>query len=244
MYRALIVDDERLARVVMRDLLAEHADIEVVGEADSVEFAARLLKKLTPDLVFLDIEMPDGSGFELFERVKVSSHVVFVTAYDEHALRAFEVNALDYLVKPVDPAHVERALTRFRRLWRLPPELERPRPERRLALDDIACLQEARCMTFARVGEITRVCAADEYAEVHLTSGEAVLVSTRLSRWEERLPECFVRVHRSILVNLHHVMRIEQVGGAWVVHLRGADTTLAMSRRYAQALRKRLNDAG
>ncbi len=101
--RALIVDDERLARRELSFLLQNHPEIEVVGEAGSVKEAAQAVERLRPDLIFLDIQMPRENGFELFERTPVAAAVIFVTAHDEFALRAFEVNALDYLMKPVNP---------------------------------------------------------------------------------------------------------------------------------------------
>ena len=111
---ALIVDDERLARQELRALLAVHPEVQVVGEAASVDEAARHLAREQPDVVFLDIQMPGESGFDLFARAPVSSRVVFVTAHDAHALRAFDVNALDYLLKPVVPARLAESIARLR----------------------------------------------------------------------------------------------------------------------------------
>ena len=116
MIRVVIVDDERLARAALAQLLRARDDVTIVGEAESVETAVLQIATCDPDVVFLDIKLPDGIGFDVFDRVSVRAHVVFVTAYGDHALRAFEVNALDYLVKPAQPAHIERALARARGL--------------------------------------------------------------------------------------------------------------------------------
>ena len=107
--RVLIVDDTRLARQELRTLLADHAEVEIVGEADDVPAACEAIERLRPDLVLLDIQMPSGTGFDVLDRIGVAPLVVFTTAYDQYALRAFEANALDYLLKPVGPARLSEA---------------------------------------------------------------------------------------------------------------------------------------
>jgi two-component system LytT family response regulator len=111
---ALIVDDERLARLDLRHVLAAHTDVEIVGEAANASEAEAQIQALKPDVVFLDIRMPDGSGFDLLERLESSPNVIFTTAYDEYALKAFEVNALDYLLKPIAADRLHAALERVR----------------------------------------------------------------------------------------------------------------------------------
>ena len=113
MTRALIVDDERLARVALRGLLEDHGGIEVVGEADSVATARQRIAELHPDLIFLDVQMPGGAGFELFQD-KLEAKVIFCTAYEQYAVRAFEVNAVDYLLKPFDKKRVAQAVNKAR----------------------------------------------------------------------------------------------------------------------------------
>ena len=235
-YRALIVDDERLARAGLRKLLEAREDLEVVAEASNVDLAIESLEKHKPDVMFLDIQMPDASGFELFDRVEVRAHVVFVTAYSEHALRAFEVNALDYLVKPVDPRDIERALSR------LGTEPLSPRDDSKLlTLDDVVVLHEGQRIRFARVAEIVFIASADDYSEVHLASGTTVLVGVTVKRWEERLPSVrFARIHRSFLVNVAFINDVIQESGQWRVNLRtkNREKTLPMSRRFAQSLKR------
>ncbi|MEL6188510.1 MAG: response regulator, partial [Myxococcota bacterium] len=184
MTTALIADDERLARVALLSLLSSHPEIEVVGEADSVASTVTELARLSPDLLFLDIQMPDGFGFEVFERTKVGCPVIFVTAYDAHALRAFEVNALDYLLKPVEPDKLRRALERVGQ-----PRARIPPREDAYAAGDLICLTQGRTMKFARVEEIVAVFAADDYVEIQLASGYRALLPQRLREWQRRLPE-------------------------------------------------------
>jgi two-component system LytT family response regulator len=234
MLRALIVDDERLARVALRGLLEERGDVEIVGEADGVAAARLRLAELKPDVVFLDVQMPGGSGFELFGE-GLHTKVVFCTAYEQYAVRAFEVNALDYLVKPVSPEQVDRALKRLQ----LPAEPNRE--DAPLGLDDLVALREAHALRFAPAREIAFIVAADDYSEVHLATGKPALVDVTLRRWEARLPRAdFVRVHRSTLVNLHHVERVEYADERWQVVLKHGAAPLPVSRRIGRELLDRL----
>lgn len=234
MIRALIVDDERLARVALRNVLEERGDVEVVGEADSVGAAREKLQALAPDVVFLDVQMPGGSGFELFKD-EVRAKVVFCTAYEQYAVRAFEVNALDYLVKPVAPEQVDRALRRLVRPAEMQPDVSEP-----LEADDLVALRETRGLRFTKVRDITYIQAADDYSEVRLVDGATALVNVPLRRWEARLPAAdFVRIHRSSLVNLRHVEEVQHVDGRFQVVLRGGPA-LAVSRRMASELKQRL----
>ncbi len=242
--RVFIVDDERLARMALRDVLADHADVTIVGEADSVDSAVAGITRCDPDVVFLDVQLLDGNGFEVLERVAVRGHVVFVTAYGNHALRAFEVNALDYLVKPFEPDRVRLALARAAVTTRggsiAVHTGDAEAPSGRFRAGDRICLQDARSIKFCRVHELAFVQAADSYAEMHLVSGSVVLVSQRLKYWEERLPDTFCRVHRSTLVNLDLVDELRLTRHGWQLLLRGQPEPLAVSRRLVPALKTRL----
>ena len=236
--RVLIVDDEPPARFALADLLADRSEVEVVAEAESIKSAVRAIERLDPDIVFLDIELPDGSGFELFEKTALRARVVFLTAFAEYAVRAFEVNALDYLLKPADPERLDRALLRIRK-----------EPSKgwasRLERDDLVCLQEGKKMRFRRVSDIVFIQAADYFSEVHLAEGTVALVPESLRSWKQRLPETFGRVHRSTLVNLDCVDALEQVeDGGWQVRLLRPALTLPVSRRFAQALKARFQGSG
>jgi two-component system LytT family response regulator len=244
MWRVLIVDDERLARLALRSLLEDRSDVAVIGEADSVASARDMLQSLRPDVIFLDVQMPGGSGFELVQP-DIEAKVVFCTAYEPYAVRAFEVNALDYLVKPAGPEQVERAL---RRLGQAAPPVAAPAVPHAvpidasgpLRVDDFVLLQEAKRARFVRVREITHIQAADDYSDVHLRDGSHALVDVTLRRWEGRLPaQCFVRIHRSSLVNLGHIASLQQVEGHWRVLLREG-AVLDVSRRMYGELKERL----
>jgi two-component system LytT family response regulator len=231
--RALIVDDERLARVELSRLLAARPEVEVVGEAADAAEAARRIAELRPDVVFLDVQMPGRSGFDLLDDVDGGFEVVFVTAYDAHALRAFEVNALDYLLKPVNPARLAETIARL-----VSRPAERP-TDRRLEGDDYLFLSGDRRPRFVKVSTIACIRGADDYTEIVLAGGDTSLVHRPLKDWEARLPEKrFVRVHRTAIVNLDFVERVERAGDEhFQIVLRGIAGPVPMSRRHAARLK-------
>jgi len=233
---AVIVDDERLARNEMRSLLAVHPEIQVIGEAESLDSAVEVIEREKPDVVFLDIQLSGASGFDLLERMTDEVAVVFVTAYEQHALRAFEVNALDYLLKPVTPERLAAAIEK----------LERPKPpsgfKGPLEYDDRLFLMLDDRMAFLRIDSIKFIAAAGDYSHVHVVSGKKHLVLKPLKEWEARLPgNYFLRIHRSTVVNMEHVERLEPWSNyGYRVYLRGVDEPLVMSRRYALKAKDRL----
>ena len=229
-FRALIVDDERLARRELRKLLAAHQDVTVVGEADSAEQAVEQIREQRPDVLFLDIQMPDGSGFDVLDRFDASAHIIFVTAYDRHAIRAFEVNALDYLLKPVHPDRLARAVARLSKPERPPPPSDTP-----FAYTDRVCLTNRTRMRLLPLREITYIAAAGDYSEVHTVDERTILSSRTLQSWEDVLPAPhFARIHRSTIINLNGVVAIERTTHyAYHVRLRHVEQPLRMSRRYA-----------
>jgi two-component system LytT family response regulator len=235
----VIVDDERLARRELRTLLQEaHAGrIRVVGEAASVEEAAKLVRATDPDAVFLDIHLGEESGLDLLPAIGEDTHIVFVTAYDRYAIRAFEVNALDYLLKPVVPERLAETVERLES--RTPAAEERPGP---LAYEDRMFLRLDERRRFLRVGDIVAAVADRDSSILHLPDGEKARASRSLKEWEDRLPDrSFVRIHRSTIVNLEHVERLEDwTHGSYLVYLHGTREPFRMSRRFAARVRARL----
>jgi two-component system LytT family response regulator len=237
MHRALIVDDERLARRELAYLLREHPEIEVVAEAGSVAEAAAAVGRTRPDLVFLDIQMPGESGFELFDRTRLVARVIFVTAHDRFALRAFEVNALDYLMKPVHPARLRQAIGRFLGNGAPPP---RPGPAR-LGYEDSVLVSVDQAPRFVAVAAIACILAEGDYTRLVGVNGVIGLVLKPLKDWEQLLPERhFARIQRSAIINCAQVARFEPwFNGACQVHLKPLAQPLVMSRRYARSFRTR-----
>jgi len=235
-HKALIVDDERLARRELIYLLRLHPEIEVVAEAATIAEALEAMDKTSPELLFLDVQLPGESAFDLFDRTNVLAHVVFVTAFDQFAVRAFEVNALDYLVKPVNPERLGQAISRF--LTRTRP----PVPEKaRLRYEDQVLLQIGETPRFVKLASVACVLAEGDYTRVVTTSGPLGLVLRPLKDWERLLPERhFCRIHRSTLINCEQVVKIEPwFSGSYRVHLRGLEEPLTMSRRHASSFRSR-----
>ena len=242
--RALLVDDERLARAELRELLRAHPEVEVVGEADGVAAGLAQVEALRPDLLFPDVQMPGEGGFGLLARLpEARPEAVFVTAYDAFALRAFEVNALDYLLKPVHPERLARALARLPSEGRERAVAERAQEaaRKKLGEEDLLYLEDGARSRFVRVGQVVAVCGAGDYSEVVSADGRRTLSPRPLKEWEARLPErSFARIHRSALVNVGYVERVERAAsGGGEVFVRGLPEALPLSRSHAASLRER-----
>ena len=235
--RVVIVDDARLARHELQHLLAAHPGVECVGLADDVPAARTLIAQTQPDLVLLDIQLPSGSGFEVLDGLAPVPAVVFTTAYDQYAVQAFAANALDYLLKPVQPQRLAQALAKVEqaRATPLPPS-----SEERLTPDARVFLREGERCCFVEVRRISRVVVDGNYARVWF-DGQSLLLARSLSALEARLPQAlFFRVNRNTLVNLGQVRSVE-LGIAEGYQLGLADgCTVEVSRRQARELRERL----
>jgi two-component system, LytTR family, response regulator len=231
--RALIVDDEPLARDGMRMLLAEYPDIQLVGEAGNGADALALVDEVEPDLMFVDVQMPGMSGLELAAALPEdrTPTIVFVTAYDEFALRAFDVHALDYVLKPIDELRFAEAVRRARAQHqlgarRLPPITEPPVRPSKLSIRD------GDSIVFVPVDDIDWVEAADYYVEIH-AGDRSYLMRETMQRLQTLLDDRFVRIHRSRLVNRDRVreVRWETRGEMVVVTTSGVVLKVARSCR-------------
>lgn len=208
--RALIVDDEELARRLVREYLRAHPDIEVAGESRNGLEAVADIESLAPDLIFLDIQMPKLSGLEVLEATERRSGVIFTTAFDEYAIKAFELLAVDYLLKPFSQERFDEALARARKLvGRRAPALDRllaqpvPKLERLI-------IRDRGHVHVVPVADIHYVEAEDDYIEIH-TADRSFLKTQRLSDLEAQLdPRRFVRVHRSYLINIDKLKSLER----------------------------------
>jgi two-component system LytT family response regulator len=234
--RALVVDDEPLARRNVTVLLRGDPDIESIEECGSGAAAIEAIRRRKPDLVFLDVQMPECDGFDVLEMLgaDLPRTVIFVTAYDEYALRAFEAGALDYLLKPFDDARFHRALHRAKDKLAHYGPLE-SRPARRLVVRSPGRLQ------FVNVADIDWVEAASYYACLHVGSDTHIIRRT-LSELEQDLGEAtFIRIHRSIIVNLDRIQGLElQSGGEYEVVLK-SKARLKLSRRFRKRLQERMD---
>ncbi|MQA38719.1 LytR/AlgR family response regulator transcription factor [Rugamonas aquatica] len=232
--RALIIDDERLARDELRRLLLEHPQVEIVGEAAGVQEGLQQIARLSPELIFLDVQMPDGSGFDLLTALEQPPTVIFTTAYDRYAIRAFDVSALDYLLKPVDPPRLAQALQK-----RLPAPVaaaaEPPPPQ-----DGKVFIKDGERCWFVALDDIVLFESEGNYTRVYFDHHRPLLLRS-LSQMEARLDAAkFMRISRSQIVNLARVTGIAPApAGGMALTLQG-DLRVAMSRRRA-ILFKQLN---
>ncbi|MDQ6827703.1 MAG: LytTR family DNA-binding domain-containing protein [Gemmatimonadota bacterium] len=256
MVRALLVDDEPLARTRLRTLLASDPEIEIIGECGNGADAVEAIEEQRPDLVFLDIQMPELDGFGVVEAVGVERMplVIFVTAYDEHALQAFEVYALDYLLKPVDRDRFAATLARAKARLAAkpsataPPDAQQLQPlldhlGRRQRRDARLAIKTEGRVLFVRTQDIDWIEAVDNNAKIHVGK-ETHLIRDTLSRLEQRLSGGrFMRIHRSTIVNMERVKELQPwFQGDFVVILADG-TRLTSGRSYRQRLQAFVKEA-
>jgi two-component system LytT family response regulator len=230
--RALIVDDERLARKELIKLLEDHPMIEVIGEAMNADEALNMINDLNPDLLFLDIQMPGKTGFQLLEMLDAVPLVVFTTAYDEFALKAFEVNALDYLLKPIQPERLSETISKLA-------EKERAKivairgPEKKLGLNDQVFVKDGDRCWFVSLTNVRLFESDGNYIKVYFDANRP-MIHKSLNALDEKLDErAFFRASRKHIVNLSWVEGIEPwFNGGLMVRLRGGDK-VEVSRRQA-----------
>ena len=234
--KSLIVDDEPLARRELRRLLAEFPWIEIVGEAGDVTEAAARIDALAPELLFLDIQMPGGSGFDLLARLDHLPRVIFTTAYDHHAVRAFEVNALDYLLKPIEPERLAAALAKARSMPTEPGADARPNA----TLEQLFVRDGARCW-FVPLREVSLLMAEGNYVRLFWSKARPLL-GRPLHSLEQRLdPKRFFRANRRQIINLDFIESVELgVGGQLHVQLRDGPE-VDISRRQARLFRTQMS---
>jgi two-component system LytT family response regulator len=231
-----IIDDSRLARAEMRRLLANFDDINVTGEAANAEQAFEVIQRTEPGLLFLDIQMPGKDGFQLLEELDSVPQVIFVTAYNEYAVRAFEVNALDYLTKPVDPKRLNEALLKVRNSSTILPQSDEPlQEESRVFVKD-----GERCW-FVRVGDIDLIVSNGNYAKVHFDD-EHPMIHKSLSYLETRLsPDLFFRANRSQIINLKRIENVDPWFGHSIKIELANGVSVEVSRRRSKEFREKLS---
>jgi two-component system, LytTR family, response regulator len=233
--KAIIVDDERLARVNLKKLLMAHPEIELIGEAGSCNSAIELINIHKPLLIFLDIQLSGETGFDLLEVIDNSIKTIFVTAYDKYAIRAFEVNAIDYLLKPVNPVRLEEAIARL---------IKREKVQETEAKsydysDSIYVRLNNYSSRFIKISSITSIEPVGNYSKIVTIEGKHCLVSKTLKQWQKELPvNNFVRIHRSSIVNIEHVDHIEKDSNTrHRAFLKNIAEPFDVSRRYAKKLK-------
>lgn len=232
--KTIIVDDERLARKELRSLLGNYDFIEIVDECANADEALLSIKEHSPDLVFLDIQMPEKTGFELLEELENMPRVIFVTAYDEYAIKAFDVNALDYILKPVDPKRLDKIMLKLEELK----QIEKGSSTSKLGYQDQIFIKDGDNCWFVKLQDIRLFESEGNYVKVHFDKNKPMLLRS-LNKIEERLDEKeFFRVNRKHIVNMTWIDKVDNwFSGGLKLTLKNGEE-IEVSRRQAQKFRE------
>jgi two-component system LytT family response regulator len=233
MPRAIIIDDERLARNELKKLLLEFPDVEVIDEAANAAEGIEKIDALSPDLIFLDIQMPGKTGFDMLTELDKAPHVIFTTAYDEYALKAFEVNALDYLMKPIDPKRLADAIQKLQQAEEKELAANQAFNRGMLTENDQVFVKDGERCWFVKLSEVRLFESVGNYAKVFF-AGNKPLILKSLNALEERLDEkIFFRANRKHIVNMRMIEKIEPYfNGGLLLEIRGGEK-VEVSRRQA-----------
>ena len=231
MLKVILIDDERLARNELRRMLTEFSDVEIIGEAANASEGIEKIEALNPDLIFLDIQMPGKSGFDMLSQLEKAPHVIFVTAYDEYALKAFDVNALDYLMKPVEPQRLAEALLKVRQ--KNEEEISSYNNRGILSENDQVFVKDGERCWFVKLSDVRLFESVGNYAKVFFGTNKPLILKS-LNALEERLDEkVFFRANRKHIINLRMIEKIEPYfNGGLLLDLAGGEK-IEVSRRQA-----------
>lgn len=229
MIKAVIIDDERLARVELQNLLKEIPGIQVVGQAAFVDEAIDIIEKEKPDLLFLDINMPEKSGFELIEELVQVPYFIFTTAYDEYALKAFEVGAVDYLLKPIQIQRLKEAVEKVKKLI----EQDHSSTSNYFSIEDKVFIRDNDKCYFVNVSDIKRIVSEGNYARIYFKD-QQVLIHRSLNALSNKLdPNYFFRANRQELINIQYIERIEPYFSNTLVLFLKSNIKVEVSRRQS-----------
>jgi len=242
-YKAVIVDDEKLARDRLSKLLIPYTHkIDIIGEATDGEEALVLVESLRPDLLFLDIQMPVMNGFEMLEKVSYQPRIIFTTAFDQYAIKAFEENSLDYLLKPIEEQRLRRTILKLETL-----EVESQNSQLQHLLEKLDS-EKVKTLTVTigdrmipiSVENVVYFHAEDRYVFIHDKDGKKHLLSTSLTELEKKLSDSFIRVHRAFIINRDYVREIRKsVNGKLTFCMNGhGNASITSSHGYTPAVRK------
>lgn len=238
--KALIIDDERLARTELKRLLEPFKEIEIVGEAVNADEAIEKIAQLNPELIFLDIQMPGKSGFDMLEELDRVPKVIFTTAYDEYALKAFEYNALDYLLKPIEPKRLEEAIRKIVEVGKKDVQIKSALPDVLSAEDQVFVKDGDKCW-FVKLERIRLFESEGNYVRLYFEDNKPLILRT-LNYLDERLdPRSFFRANRKHIINLKWIESIEPwLNGGLLVKLKGGQK-VEVSRRQAVKFKEMLS---
>lgn len=236
----ILIDDSSAIRSELKLLLSEFTNILVVGEASNIEDSIKLVEDKKPDLIFLDIQLKNESGFDLLEKTNVSSKIIFVTAHNQYAVKAFEVNALDYLLKPIQPKRLKKAIAK---LTDPDQDVSAQVEMSKLNYKDVVYLMINHSPKFFKVADLKIIIAEGKYSFLLHGKNKKDLVSKTLLEWESILPEnYFIRIHRSTIVNFQFVESVKKCSNnTHEVFVEGFQDPFIMSRRHAAKLKAKIN---
>lgn len=240
--RTLIIDDERLARKELAGLLSKHPEIEILGECSNAEEAIKMISEMNPDLIFLDVQMPGMNGFEMLQQLETVPQVVFVTAFDEYALKAFEVDALDYLLKPVEEDRLTETIQKIVKQRALEDRIETNGtfPEGRLGQEDQIFLKDGEKCWFVALKDVRMFESEGNYVRVFFHTSKPLILKS-LNTLEDRLDHTFFRTNRKFIVNLRWVEGVENwFNGGLRLTLRDG-SQVEVSRRQAARFRDHMS---
>jgi two-component system LytT family response regulator len=213
-----------------------YSEIEIIGEASGVETGIRAVRELSPDLLFLDIKLSDGTGFDLLDKVEFKGKVIFQTAYDEYACRAFEINALDYLLKPITKERLKQVITNIVNSE----NVKYVHNIQRFRYDDRLMIEQKKNIHFIKVENIIYIKAEREYTTLYEKGGKEYLVLKSIGDWQKELPdEHFARVHRNSIINFNYIERSERSGNTATIFLTGISDPISISRGYYKLIKTR-----
>jgi two-component system LytT family response regulator len=238
-YTAYILDDEPLAIKSLKKKLESFSNVEIVGESTKMDKAAREMSVIRPEILFLDIQLAEGTGFDFLNKLKYKMKVVFVTAYDEYAIRAFEINALDYLLKPISLKRLQEAINRIQSLDNQEPVPDEISDPVKYEYSDRLFVTDKNLIRFIPLNTITCICAAKDYSIIETLDGNRNIILRSMSDWEVRLPrEHFVRIHRSHIVNINHIEKIVRNSTSSAkVYMKNHPEAISLSRSYYKNVR-------
>lgn len=244
-YKTIIIDDERLARAELKSILNEYTEIDVIDEAQNGDEGIEKIKSLQPDLIFLDVNMPGMTGFEMLKKLDSIPHVIFVTAYDEFALKAFEVNALNYILKPVDVDRLNETIEKLKLMedldFQSDSENTVERNKEKLNTSDKVFIKDGEKCYFVKLADVRMLESEGNYVKVHFGSNRPLILRS-LNSFEEKLdPNCFFRANRKFIINLDWVEKVENwFNGGLRVELSTGDK-VDISRRQAIRFKEMLS---
>ncbi|GAB3922961.1 LytR/AlgR family response regulator transcription factor [Mucilaginibacter myungsuensis] len=241
-WKTLIIDDEQLARQRLKRLLKPFDELDIIGEAANGQDGLEQIQTLNPDLIFLDIEMPLLNGFEMLAKLDKQPKVVFTTAYDQYAIKAFEEDSIDYLLKPVEAERLEKTIKKLGQLQTAPPLPLEALMKQLMVKKDIKTLtvKIGDRILLIKLNDILFIDAEEKYVFLHTADGKKHLTDFTISSLEDKLPEQFIRIHRGTIINADHIKEIRKgFNGALIFLMNHSDARLTSSRSNGDMLRER-----